>query len=201
MISVLLAEDMHIVRAALVALLGMEPDIKVVAGVASGDEIVPTALRLRPDVAVIDVDLPGLDGLSAAEQLHELLPDCRTVILTSMGQPGIMRRALSAKVCGFLVKDAPATELADAIRKVAAGLRVIDNQLALDAWDTRTCPLTTRELEALRLCSEGHGVGEIATRLCLTKGTVRNYLTSAAAKLNARNRVDAIRIADDAGWL
>lgn len=201
MIRVMLAEDMHMVRGALVALLELEPDLDVVADVASGDEIVPVAQRVRPDVVVIDIDLPGLDGLSAARLLHERLPECRTLILTSLGRPGTMRRALSAKVGGFLIKDAPAAELADAIRKVARGLRVIDNQLALAAWDTRMCPLTTRELEVLRLSAEGEGVVEIAARLFLTKGTVRNYLTSAATKLNARNRVDAIRIAGDAGWL
>lgn len=201
MIRVMLAEDMHMVRGALVALLTLEPDIEVVAEVASGDEILPTAERVRPDVAIIDIDLPGMDGLSAASLLHERLPGCRTLILTSLGRPGTMRRALSAKVGGFLVKDAPAGELADAIRKVAAGLRVIDSQLALAAWDTPMCPLTARELEVLRLSAEGEGVVEIAARLFLTKGTVRNYLTSTATKLNARNRVDAVRIATEAGWL
>jgi two-component system response regulator DesR len=201
MIRVMVAEDMHLIRGALVALLQLEPAIEVVAQVAAGDDIVPVALRVRPDVAVIDIDLPGLDGLSAASLLHEQLPECRTVILTSLAQPGTMRRALSAKVGGFLAKNAPATELADAIRKVAAGLRVIDQRLALEAWDTRSCPLTARELEVLRLCAEGERVTDIAAGLVLTRGTVRNYLTSAAAKLHARNRVDAIRIASDAGWM
>jgi two-component system, NarL family, response regulator DesR len=201
MIRVMVAEDMHLIRGALVALLELEAAIEVVAQVAAGDEILPVALQVRPDVAVIDIDLPGLDGLSAAALLHERLPQCRTVILTSLAQPGTMRRALAAKVGGFLVKNAPAAELADAIRKVAAGLRVIDNKLALEAWDTRRCPLTARELEVLRLCAEGQGVTDIAAGLLLTHGTVRNYLTSAAAKLNARNRIDAIRIANDAGWM
>jgi two-component system response regulator DesR len=201
MITVMVAEDEHLIRAALVALLELEPTIEVVAQVATGTDILPTALRVRPDVAVIDIDLPGLDGLSAAGLLHEQLPDCRTLILTSLAQPGTMRRALSAKVGGFLAKNAPATELADAIRKVAAGLRVIDQRLALEAWDTRSCPLTARELEVLRLCAEGERVTDIAAGLVLTRGTVRNYLTSAAAKLHARNRVDAIRIASDAGWM
>jgi two-component system, NarL family, response regulator DesR len=201
MTTVLVAEDEHLIRGALVALLAMEPDIEVVAEVARGDEILPAALRVRPDVAVIDIDLPGLDGLSAAALLHEQLPECRTLILTSLAQPGTMRRALSARVGGFLVKNAPATELGDAVRKVAAGLRVIDQRLALEAWDTRDCPLTSRELEVLRLCAEGNRVVDIAAGLLLTRGTVRNYLTSAAAKLNARNRVDAIRIATDAGWM
>ena len=201
MIRVTVAEDMHMVRGALVALLQMENDIEVVAEVASGDEILPVALRLRPDVAVIDIDLPGIDGLSAAALLHERVPETRTLILTSLGRPGTMRRALSAKVSGFLLKDAPPSELADAIRKVAAGLRVIDPQLALAAWDTPACPLTTRELEVLRMSAEGAGTTEIASQLFLTKGTVRNYLTAAVGKLNARNRVDAIRIAAEAGWL
>jgi two-component system response regulator DesR len=201
MITVMIAEDEHLIRAALVALLELEPDIEVVAQVAAGAEILPTALRVRPDVAVIDIDLPGLDGLSAVGLLHEQLPECRTLILTSLAQPGMMRRALSAKVGGFLVKNAPAPELADAIGKVAAGLRVIDQRLALEAWDTRSCPLTARELEVLQLCAEGKRVTEIASALGLTRGTVRNYLTSAAAKLHARNRVDAIRIAGDAGWM
>ncbi|MFL6130821.1 MAG: DNA-binding response regulator [Mycobacteriales bacterium] len=201
MITVMVAEDMHMVRGALVALLKLESDIEVVAEFASGDEIVPTAERLRPDVAVIDIDLPGMDGLSAAALLHERVPQVRTLILTSLGRPGTMRRALSARVSGFLLKDAPASELADAIRKVAAGLRVIDPQLALAAWDTPACPLTVRELEVLKMSAEGAGTTEIASVLFLTKGTVRNYLTAVVSKLNARNRVDAIRIASEAGWL
>jgi two-component system response regulator DesR len=201
MITVMVAEDMHMVRGALVALLQMERDIEVVAELASGDEIVPVAERLRPGVAVIDIDLPGMDGLTAAALLHERVPQTRTLILTSLGRPGTMRRALSAKVSGFLLKDAPPSELADAIRKVAAGLRVIDTQLALAAWDTPACPLTARELEVLRKSAEGAGTTEIASQLFLTKGTVRNYLTAAVGKLNARNRVDAIRIATQAGWL
>lgn len=201
MIRVLVAEDEHLIRGALVALLELEPAIEVVAQVAAGTDILPAAVRSRPDVAVIDIDLPGMDGLSAAGLLHEQLPECRTLILTSLAQPGTMRRALSAKVGGFLVKNAPASELAQAIHKVAAGLRVIDQRLALEAWDTRSCPLTARELEVLRLCAEGKRVTDIATGLVLTRGTVRNYLTSAATKLRARNRIEAIRIASDAGWM
>ncbi len=144
MIRVMVAEDEHLIRGALVALLELEQSIEVVAQVAAGDEILPVALAVRPDIAVIDIDLPGLDGLSAARLLHEQLPECRTIILTSLAQPGSMRRALSAKVGGFLVKNAPAAELADAIRKVHSGLRVIDNELAMEAWDTRECPLTAR---------------------------------------------------------
>ena len=189
------------VRGALVALLDLEPDIEVVAQVAGGDEIVPAAEGAEPDVAVIDIDLPGIDGLTAAALLHERLPSCRTLILTSLGRPGTLRRALSARVSGFILKDAPPRELADAIRSVAQGLRVIDSELALAAWDTATCPLTARELQVLRLSADGAQATEIAAGLFLTRGTVNNYLTAVATKLNARNRVDAIRIARDAGWL
>lgn len=201
MITVLLAEDMHMVRGALVALLNLESDIEIVAEVAAGDEIVPTARAKRPDVAVIDIDLPGVDGLTAAGLLHEAVADCRTLILTSLGRPGMLRRALSARVGGFILKDAPPRELANAIRSVAAGLRVIDNQLALAAWESASCPLTAREMEVLRLLAEGAEPREIASRLYVTTGTARNYLTSVTNKLNARNRIDAVRIATEAGWL
>ncbi|MCZ4097883.1 response regulator transcription factor [Streptomyces sp. SID13666] len=201
MIHVLLAEDMHMVRGALVALLNLEVDIKVIAEVESGDEIVPTSVRTRPDVAVIDIDLPGIDGLTAAADLHEQMPSCRTLILTSLGRPGNLRRALDAHVSGFILKDAPPAKLAQAIRSVRAGERVIDSQLALAAWDTGENPLTRREVEVLRLTANGAEAVEIAARLFLSVGTVRNYLTTILAKLNARNKVDAIRIARDAGWL
>lgn len=201
MIKVLLAEDMHMVRGALVALLDLEPDIEVIAEVAAGNEILPTARRCRPDVAVIDIDLPGMDGLTAASQLHEHQPECRTLILTSLGRPGTLRRALSARVGGFILKDAPAAELADAIRGVANGRRMVDSQLALAAWDSGECPLTEREIEVLRLAADGAEPVEIAARLYLSAGTVRNYLTTIVSKLNARNRVDAIRLARNAGWV
>lgn len=197
----LLAEDMHMVRGALVALLNLEPEIEVVAEVASGDEILPAVRRHNPDVAVIDVDLPVVDGLTASGQIRDAFPKTAVLILTSLGRPGTLRRALAAKVDGFLLKDAPPAELADAIRAVAAGGRVVNSQLALAAWDDGECPLTDRELAVLRLAAGGADVPDIAGELFLSAGTVRNYLTSAATKLNARNRVDAIRIADDAGWL
>jgi two-component system response regulator DesR len=200
-IRVLIAEDMHIVRGALVALLRLEPDIDVVAEVAAGDEILPAARDARADVAIIDIDLPGMDGLTAAGQLHEHLPSCRTVILTSLGRPGTLRRALAAKVGGFLLKDAPPDKLANAVRGVVAGRRMVDGDLALAAWDSVDCPLTGRELDVLRLIAQGYGTVEVAARLYLSAGTVRNYLTTIVAKLNARNRVDAIRIAQDSGWL
>ncbi|MFH8937673.1 DNA-binding response regulator [Streptomyces griseosporeus] len=201
MIRILLAEDMQMVRGALVALLNLETDLEVVAEVERGDEIVATALKLRPDVAVIDIDLPGVDGLTAATQLREELPQCRSLILTSLGRPGTLRRALSAQVCGYLLKDAPPKELAVAIRRVAAGHRAIDPQLALAAWGGAESPLTDRETEVLRMAAEGAEAPEIAGLLHLSTGTVRNYLTTVVTKLNARNRVDAIRIARESGWL
>lgn len=201
LIRVLLAEDMHMVRGALVALLNLEPDIEVVVEVASGDEIVPRAREALPDVAVIDIDLPGKDGLTAASELHRAVPTCRTLILTSLGRPGTLRRALDARVSGFLLKDAPPDKLANAIRQVSVGRRVVDSDLALAAWETDNCPLAIREIEILRLTAEGRTAADIAGELHLSAGTVRNYLTAAVSKLNARNRVDAVRIAREAGWV
>ncbi|WP_232668436.1 response regulator transcription factor [Pseudonocardia sp. TRM90224] len=200
-IRILLAEDMHMVRGALVALLRLEPDIDVVAEVESGDQIEPATREHRPDVAVIDIDLPVLDGLAAAEALRSSMPDVRTLMVTSLGRPGTLRRALAAGVDGFILKDAPPAQLADAIRTVAQGRRVIDSQLALAAWDEGQCPLTDREIDVLRLASIGSDATEIADTLSLTTGTVRNYLTIVVNKLDARNRVDAIRVATDAGWI
>jgi two-component system response regulator DesR len=192
---------MHIVRAALVALLELEPDITIVAAVASGDQILPAALEHCPDVAVLDVDLPNQDGLSAAIELHKHVPGCRTLMLTSLGKPGVLRRALAARVSGFMPKDAPPAQLAAAIRRVAAGLRAIDPTLALSVWDTPDNPLTSREMEVIGLAAEGSDVPEIARLLSLSQGTVRNYLTTVVTKVNARNRVDAVRIIREAGWL
>ncbi|MCW3842478.1 response regulator transcription factor [Micromonospora yasonensis] len=201
MISVLIAEDMHMVRGALVALLNLEHDIKVVAQVASGDEILPAVRQWQPAVAVLDIDLPGKDGLTAAAEIHDAGLPCRTLILTNLGRPGTVRRALDARVNGFMLKDAPPDKLANAVRQIAVGRRVIDSELALAAWESADCPLTNREIEILRLTSQGQGVSDIATRLFLSPGTVRNYLTTAVTKLNARNRMDAIRIAQEAGWM
>ncbi|MBL0802142.1 response regulator transcription factor [Streptomyces albidoflavus] len=200
-IRILLAEDMHMVRGALVALLNLENDLEVVCEVGRGDEILPRALELRPDIAIIDIDLPGIDGLTAAARLRESLPECRTLILTNLGRPGTLRRALSAHVSGYLLKDAPPQELAAAVLRVVAGHRVIDPQLALSAWDGADSPLTERETEVLRLVAQGWEPGEIARELHLSAGTVRNYLTTVVSKLNARNRVDAIRIAQASDWL
>lgn len=189
------------VRGALVALLSLENDIDVVAEIVSGNEILPAARKHDPQVAVIDIDLPGKDGLTAAAELYQEMPQCHTLILTSLGRPGTVRRALDAKITGFLLKDAPADKLASAIRSVANGVRVIDSELALSAWDTATCPLTPREIDILRLTAHGHNVPDIAAQLFLSPGTVRNYIATVVTKLNARNRVDAIRIATDAEWL
>lgn len=201
MIRILLAEDMHMVRGALVALLDLEDDLSVVAETDRGDQVVPKALETRPDVAIIDIDLPGLDGLTAARLLGTELPQCRTLILTSLGRPGTLRRALEAKVAGFLLKDAPPHRLAEAVRGVAAGRRVVDPQLVLDAFDSGESPLTPREAEVLRAAAGGAAAGEIAAALHLSAGTVRNYLTTVVTKLGARNRIDAIRIAAESGWL
>ncbi len=201
MIRVLIAEDMHLIRAALVALLSLEAGIEVVAELERGDEIVTAAMRTRPDIAVLDIDLPGLDGLTAAEQLHERLPECRTIVLTGMSQPGNLLRALKVHVRGFIVKDAPADALADGIRRVAAGQRVIDPDLVAAALETGTSPLTPRETDVLRAAADGISTDQIGRTVHLSSATVRNYLSNAIAKVGARNRIDAIRIARNAGWL
>jgi two-component system response regulator DesR len=200
-IRVLIAEDMHMIRGALVALLRLEPDIDVVAELDRGDSIVETALQARPDVAVIDIDLPGLDGLSAAAQLNERLPSCKTLILTGLSQPGNLLRALKVHVRGFLLKDAPAPQLANAIRSVSSGLRVLDPELVAAAVETGASPLTDRETGVLRAAQSGLSTEDIGKRLNLSPATVRNYLSNTISKLGARNRLDAIRIAEDAGWL
>lgn len=189
------------VRGALAALLELEEDLTVVAQVDRGDAIVPRALETNPDVAVIDIDLPVVDGLSAAKQLHAKLPSCRTLILTGMGRPGTLRRALGMSVTGFLLKDSPSERLAQAVRQVATGRRVVDPQLALTAWDVGEVPLSGREIQALRLAANGAEPPEIAAVMHVSVGTARNYLTRVVTKLNARNRVDAIRIATEAGWI
>jgi two-component system, NarL family, response regulator DesR len=200
-LKILLAEDVAMVRGALAALIELEPDMTVVAAIERGDAIVPTAIEHRPDVAIIDIDLPGMDGLTAAALLHDKLPSCRALILTNLGRSGNLRRALAAHASGYLLKDAPPEQLARAIRGVAAGQRVIDPQLAVSTWDGGQNPLSDREHEVLRMAAEGAEPGEIASALHLSVGTVRNYLTAIVTKLNARNRVDAVRVAYEAGWL
>ncbi|MGC1288769.1 MAG: response regulator transcription factor [Streptosporangiaceae bacterium] len=201
MIRVLVAEDMRILRDTLVSVLNLEDDIKVVAQVAAGTGIVAAALAERPDLALLDIDLPGLDGITAAAQLHERMPTCRVVILTVLGRPGQLLAALDAHVAGFMVKDTPSDHLIDVLRKVAAGERIIDPQLALAALEMRESPLSERETDVLRRFAAGAGLLAIAAELFLSYGTVRNYMASAVTKLGGRNRVDAVRIAKDADWL
>jgi two-component system response regulator DesR len=198
---ILLAEENHMIRGALAALLELESDLHVVAAVSRADDIVRTALETRPDVAVLDIDVPGTDALTAAAELHQKLPSCHTLILSSSGRPGLLRRVLGAHARGFLVKDAPPGQLAKSVRAVAAGQHAIDPELLLDAWKCQENPLSARETEVLRQAARGADVGEIADSLCLSVGTVRNYLTSVVSKLAARNRIDAVRIAYEQGWL
>jgi two-component system response regulator DesR len=173
----------------------------VVAQVSTGDAVVPAAVAARPDVAVLDIDLPGMDGLAAAAVLRERLPECRVLVLTALAVPGNLRRALGVAVAGFLGKDAPAHDLIAAVRRVAAGERVIDPRLAVAALEGPANPLSPREAEILKHYADGRDAADIAADLHLSYGTVRNYLASAVTKLGARNRVDAIRIADRSGWL
>ncbi|MFI6907299.1 DNA-binding response regulator [Nonomuraea sp. NPDC050394] len=201
MIRVLLAEDMLMIRAALSALLRLEPDLAVVSEVTRGDEIVPAALEHRPDVAIVDIDLPVVDGITAAAELRERLPQCRILVLTALGRPGQVRRALATGITAFLVKDAPGERLADAVRRTHAGLRVLDPELVSSAMEYGESPLTQRETTVLRQAAQGVSAEETAGRLHLSPGTVRNYLTSAITKTGARNKIDAVRIAEDAGWL
>lgn len=200
-IRIMLAEDMALLRGALAAYLNDEEDLEVVAEVERGDAIVPAALRTRPDVALIDIGLPGLDGLTAARKLTAEVPGCRIVILTGMGTPRTLREALEAKVHGFVVKDTPPDELARSVRRIASGEWVIDSQLAGAALVDRKDPLTSRERDVLARAAEGETVHEIADRLSLSAGTIRNYLSAAINKLGARNRLDAVRIAREAGWI
>jgi two-component system, NarL family, response regulator DesR len=198
---VLIAEDQHMIRGALVALLSLEDDIDVIAELERGDGVLEIAERERPDVAVLDIDMPGLDGLTVAARLHERVPECHTLILTGLSQPGNLLRALRAHVRGFIVKDAPAQTLADGIRRIAAGQRVIDPELVGVALDTGESPLTSREADVLREAAAGATTSQIATSLSLSPATVRNYLSNAISKLGAHNRIDAIRIAREAGWI
>ncbi|MET3807609.1 two-component system response regulator DesR [Nakamurella sp. UYEF19] len=201
MIRLLIADDQAMIRGAFAALLALEPDFEVVAQVATGDQVVPEALRTRPDVALLDVQMPSLDGLAAASSLHEQLPACRVVILTTFGRPGYLRRAMEAGALGFLVKDAPPEQLIDAIRRVHAGLRVVDPNLAAETLSVGESPLTGRERDVLSAAVDGGTVAEIAGRLYLSEGTVRNHLSSVIGKTNARTRADAARIATRNGWL
>ena len=200
-IRLLLADDQALVRGALATLLGLEPDMEVVAEVGRGDEVVQEARRTSPDVALIDVEMPGIDGIAATAALHEALPSVRVLIVTTFGRPGFLRRALQAGASGFVVKDTPARQLAEAVRRVAAGLRVVDPALAADSLSGGESPLTARETEVLLAARGGGSVADIARHVSLSEGTVRNHLSSAIGKTMARNRADAVRIADEFGWL
>ncbi|MFF3493906.1 response regulator transcription factor [Streptomyces sp. NPDC002795] len=200
-IRVLLAEDQGMMRGALALLLGLEPDLEVVAQIATGDVIVDTALECRPDVALLDIELPGGNGLDAAAELRDQVPDCRVLILTTFGRPGYLRRAMEAGAAGFLVKDGPVEELAESIRKVLRGETVVDPALAAAALGAGPNPLTAREADALRAAADGATVSDIAGELHLSESTVRNYLSSAIGKTGARNRTEALRAAADNGWL
>ncbi|MFI6132101.1 response regulator [Micromonospora sp. NPDC051141] len=200
-IRLLLADDQALVRGALAALLSLEPDLTVVAEVSRGDEVVPEALRCHPDVALLDVEMPGLDGVAAAAALRAAVPGCRVLVVTTFGRPGYLRRAMEAGANGFVVKDTPARQLADAVRRVHAGLRVVDPTLAAETLATGASPLTERETEVLRTARGGGTVAELAATLHLSEGTVRNHLSSAIGKTGARNRADAVRLAEANGWL
>ena len=201
MIRVLIAEDQAMIRGALAALLASESDIEIVAQVDRGDRVVAEALRSTPDVALLDIEMPGQDGIAAAGELRERLPSCRVLILTVFGRPGYLRKAVDAGISGFLLKDAPPAELASAIRRTARGEKVVDAQLALAALSEGSSPLTPRERDVLAMSVRGASVEEVARSLHLTNGTVRNHLSIAIQKLNARNRLEAARIAEEKGWL
>jgi two-component system response regulator DesR len=201
MIRVLLAEDQGTVRGALAALLRLESDLEVVAEIERGDAVVPTALEMQPDVALLDIEMPGGDGLSAAKALHEQLPSCHIVILTTFGRSGYLRRAMESGAVGFLLKEAPASQLAVAIRRVMEGDRVVDPELALAALVEGNNPLTNREREVLSVARSGASLADIAVQLTLSEGTVRNHVSTAIQKLDAHNRMEAARLAEDKGWL
>jgi two-component system response regulator DesR len=200
-ITVLIAEDQRLVRGALAALLGLEGDLQVVAEVGRGDEVVARALEVEPDVALLDIEMPGLDGLAAAAQLRRAVPRCRVLILTTFGRPGYLRQAMDAGASGFLLKDAPAAELASAIRRAAAGGRVVDPALAVEALSEGSNPLSERERQVLAATFDAATIADIAARLSLSEGTVRNHLSAAIQKVGARNRGEAARIALDKGWI
>jgi two-component system response regulator DesR len=200
-IRLLLADDQALVRGALAALLNLETDLEVVAEVGRGDEVVAEVRRVRPDVALLDVEMPGLDGIAATAAVRSAVPSCRVLVVTTFGRPGYLRRAIAAGASGFIVKDTPARQLAEAVRRVAAGLRVVDPTLAAETLASGTSPLTARETDALRAARDGGTVADIAATLGLSEGTVRNHLSAAIGKTGARTRAEAVRLADEHGWL
>ncbi|WP_037362411.1 response regulator transcription factor [Amycolatopsis orientalis] len=201
MIRVLLADDQAMVRGALATVLGLEADIEVVAQVGTGDEVVAAAKETAPDVALLDVQMPGMDGLTAAAELKTALPACRVIICTTFGRPGYLARAMAAGAAGFVVKDAPPEQLVEAVRRVHSGLRVVDPALAAESLATGTSPLTARERDVLSAAKDGSTVADIAKALFLSDGTVRNHLSSAIGKTGARTRAEAVRLSEERGWL
>ena len=201
MIRVLVADDQALIRGAFATLVNLEPDMTVVAQVGTGDDVLPAAVRERPDVALLDVQMPGMDGLAAAAVLAGRLPSCRVIILTTFGRPGYLRRAMEARAAGFMVKDAPPETLIDAIRRVHSGLRVVDPDLAAESLALGESPLTGRERDVLLASADGGTIGQIAKRVFLSEGTVRNHLSSVIGKTAAATRADALRIATERGWI
>lgn len=200
-IKILLADDQQLVREALGALLSLQADIEVVGSCGHGDQVLDLARQAQPDVVLLDIEMPGMDGISVAQQLKEHHLPCRSLILTTFGRPGYLARALETGASGFMVKDTPASQLAEAIRKIHAGRRVLDPQLAAESLAVGPNPLTDREKEVLQAAKEGASIVTLAARLHLSQGTVRNHLSSSIAKLNAENRFDAAYRAQENGWL
>ncbi len=201
MIRLLIADDQDLVRGALAALLSLEDDLEVVAQTGRGDDVVGLAREHTVDVALLDIEMPGLDGIEVASQLHRELPHVRVLMVTTFGRPGYLRRAMDAGAAGFVVKDTPADKLADAVRTVHQGGRVIDPTMAAESLSAGASPLTDREREVLAIASDGATVRAIAERLFLSEGTVRNHLSSAIGKVGAVNRVEAAQVARSKGWL
>jgi two-component system response regulator DesR len=200
-IRLLLADDQALVRGAMAALLDMEPDLTVVAEVGRGDEVVAAAVQHKPDVALLDVEMPGLDGVAAARALRAALPACRVLMVTTFGRAGYLKQAMAAGASGFIVKDTPARQLADAVRRVHEGLRVVDPALAAQSLAQGDSPLTEREADVLRSARDGGTVADIARELHLSEGTVRNHLSSAIGKTGTTTRAEAARVAEERGWL
>jgi two-component system response regulator DesR len=200
-IRLLIADDQALVRGALAALLDLESDLEVVSEVSRGDEVIEAAKASKPDVALLDVEMPGLDGIEAAAALRAAVPGVRVLMVTTFGRPGYLRRAMEAGAAGFVVKDTPATQLADAVRRVHQGLRVVDPSLAAETLVAGTSPLTGRESDVLRAAREGGTVADIAKELHLSEGTVRNHLSAAIGKTGARNRAEAEALALEHGWI
>jgi len=200
-IRLLIADDQALVRGALAALLGLEPDIEVVAQVGRGDEVVEAARTSEATVALLDIEMPGIDGIAAAAKLRAEVPGCRALIVTTFGRPGYLARAMQAGASGFVVKDTPAAELADAVRRVSQGLRVVDPALAAESLAQGDSPLTERETDVLAAARDGGSIADIARTVHLSEGTVKNHLSSAIGKTGGRNRADAVRVAVERGWL